>query len=100
MLVINRVLARARSRANDDGAILVTVIVVMFVGFIVAATIAASIMFTIGANDSNQDRTEAFIAAESGRDAAVAAVTAGCTSTTVTGSDPTYATQIYSTSGS
>ncbi|WP_442575420.1 hypothetical protein ACSBPH_16630 [Microbacterium sp. F51-2R] len=100
MLVINRLVARAKSPRNDSGAILVTVVVVMFVGFIVAATIAASVMFTIGANDTNKDRTEAFIAAESGRDVGVAAITAGCAATTLTGTNPTYTTKIYSTSGS
>ncbi|WP_194408814.1 hypothetical protein [Microbacterium cremeum] len=51
-----------------------TVVVVMFVGFIIAATIAASVMFTISANQDNKDRTEAFIAAESGRDVAVGSI--------------------------
>ncbi|QIG40936.1 DUF342 domain-containing protein [Microbacterium sp. 4R-513] len=97
--MIQRLLARAKFRSDESGAILVTVVVVMFVGFIVAATIAASVMFTIGANDTNKDRTEAFIAAESGRDVGVAAVTAGCTATTLTGTNPTYTTKIYSTSG-
>lgn len=75
MLVIDKLIARARHRAQDDaGAVLVTVVVVMFVGFIIAATIAASVMFTIEANVDNRDRTEAFIAAESGRDVAVASI--------------------------
>lgn len=99
MLVIQRALRRAK-RADDDGAILVTVVIVMFVGFVVASTIAASVLFTIGANSSNKDRTVAFIAAESGRDDGVAAVTRGCSSTTLTGTNPTYTTTIYSTSGS
>lgn len=75
MLVIDKAIARARLRAHDDsGAVLVTVVVIMFVGFIIAATIAAAVMFTIGANVDNRDRTEAFIAAESGRDVAVASI--------------------------
>ncbi|WP_133544368.1 hypothetical protein [Microbacterium sp. BK668] len=98
--MINRLLHRGKTRGDESGAILVTVVVVMFIGFIVAATIAASVMFTIGANDTNLDRTEAFIAAESGRDVAVAAITAGCSATTLTGTSPTYTTTIYSTTGS
>jgi hypothetical protein len=72
MLVTTRLIDRVRERrADDEGAILVTVVVVMLVGFIIAATIAATVVFTIGANDTNKDRTGAFIAAESGRDVAL-----------------------------
>lgn len=83
MSVIRRMLDRARAtrgtrpehvRTDDTGAMLVAVVVVMLVGFIVAATIAATVLFTIRANASNRVVTQAFIAAESGRDAAVAAV--------------------------
>lgn len=78
MLVIDNFAQRGRAARNDEsGAILVTVVVVMLVGFVIAATIAASVIFTIGANEANEDRTEAFIAAESGRDVAVAAVAKG-----------------------
>jgi hypothetical protein len=74
-------LETARSRArdvreDDAGVSLVAVIVVMLVGFIIASTIAASVLFTIQANASNRTVTQAFISAESGRDAAVAAVAA------------------------
>src|SRR5205085_6598294 len=99
MLVINRLLAREQPRRDDSGAILVTVVVVMFVGFIVAAAIAASVIGTIGANDTNKDRTQAFIAAESGRDVGVAKVAGGCSATTLTGTNPTYTTKIYATAG-
>jgi Tfp pilus assembly protein PilX len=69
VLVIN---GKLRRRADDDdGAVLITVVVVMLVGFIIAVTVAASVMFTIEANVGNKDRTQAFVAAESGRDAAV-----------------------------
>lgn len=75
MLVIHRILDRARTRAGDDtGAVLVAVVVVMLVGFIVAVAVAASVVFTIDANATNRSSTQAFIAAESGRDAALAAV--------------------------
>lgn len=89
MLVINRILRRARGGAEDDsGAVLVTVVVVMFVGFIVAATIAASVIFTIGANVDNTDRTEAFIAAESGRDRAFSGIATNCTDTVFESRNP------------
>lgn len=73
MLVVKRFMRRARRPASDDdGAVLVTVVVVMFVGFLIAATIAASVTFTISANSNNREVTSAFIAAESGRDTALA----------------------------
>ncbi|KAF2416375.1 hypothetical protein [Microbacterium sp. B35-30] len=67
---------------DDSGAVLVTVVVVMLVGFVIAVTIAASVFFTIGANQGNKSSTQAFIAAESGRDAIIAAVSdpAACSS--------------------
>ncbi len=68
----------SRRRTDDSGAVLVTVVVVMFVGFIVATVIASSVLFTITSNVGNVDRTQAFIAAESGRDTAVAALKDGC----------------------
>lgn len=71
---MNGIRTRWTARDDDSGAILVTVVVVMFVGFIIAATIAASVIFTVSANVDNRDRTQAFIAAESGRDVAVAAL--------------------------
>lgn len=72
MLAVNRLTFRTRrAPAGDDGAVLVTVVVVMFVGFLVAATIAASVVATITANSANKSSTSSFIAAESGRDAAM-----------------------------
>lgn len=63
-----------RRGSNEDGAVLATVVVVMLVGFVIAVTIAASVLFTIQSNASNKDRTQAFIAAESGRDVAVGSI--------------------------
>lgn len=112
MLVIDRLRSaqqRALARPDDDGAVLVTVVVVMFVGFIIAATIAASVVFTIGANVDNKDRTQAFIAAESGRDVAVASLKSAITSTglncgavamsanSAAGANPKYSYSIRST---
>ncbi|KQP71018.1 hypothetical protein ASF40_04135 [Microbacterium sp. Leaf288] len=53
---------------------LITVVVVMLVGFVIAVAVAASVMFTIDANVGNKDRTQAFIAAESGRDVALGSI--------------------------
>ncbi|KJL42533.1 hypothetical protein RS82_02090 [Microbacterium trichothecenolyticum] len=92
MLVINQSLRRARS--NDDGAVLVTIAIVMLVGFVIASLIAASVLFTIRANATNKGQTQAFIAAESGRDVAMATM-ASCSATHFTGTDPTYDTTIY-----
>lgn len=113
MLVIRRFLDRVRIlqrplREDDDaGAILVAVVVVMLVGFVVAVAIAASVVFTIGANVTNRSNTQAFIAAESGRDAAVAQLIQAidsegdlhCNAGTLTGngSNPTYTFTIHST---
>jgi Tfp pilus assembly protein PilX len=103
MLVINRV----EHRRNDEGAVLVTVVVVMLVGFIVATVIAASVLFTIRSNVGNTDRTQAFISAESGRDAALASLSGAinsagdlvCTPAMLVddGSDPAYTYKIRST---
>ncbi|MGN6219871.1 MAG: hypothetical protein ACTHNQ_10215 [Microbacterium sp.] len=82
---------------------LVTVVVVMLVGFVIAVTIAASVMFTIGANADNKDQTQAFIAAESGRDAALAHIAAGCNAAAFplkpTGGDVDYSATIAVTTG-
>ena len=60
---------RGARHADDEGAVLVTVVVVMFVGFVIATVIAASRSFSpFQANASNKSTTQAFIAAESGRD--------------------------------
>lgn len=69
-MLVTRSAARLH-RSDDDGAVLVTVVVVMLVGFVIATLIAASVLFTIQSNVGNKDRTQAFIAAESGRDVAV-----------------------------
>lgn len=98
MLVINRFLRR--TRADDSGAVLVTVLVVMLVGFIVASVVAASVLFAIRSNVGNRSRTQAFIAAESGRDVAIAAITAGCSATAFSGTvDPIYTSTVYVTAG-
>lgn len=94
MLAIVR-LAYRRGR-EDDGAVLVTIVIVMLVGFVIASVIAASVLFTIRTNASNKSLTQAFIAAESGRDVAVAAIPT-CTSATTRflGSNPTYDTRVF-----
>lgn len=97
-----------RHRLHDEsGAALVVVIILMLFGFLVAATVAASVVFTIGANATNRSNTQAFIAAESGRDAARAQLTHAidsngdlhCNAGTLTGSgaSPHYSFTIHST---
>ncbi len=70
--------SRADSSDDDKGVALVVVLVVMLVGFVIVATVAASVMFTFTANNGNQIRTQAFIAAESGRDQMLAQYLASC----------------------
>ncbi len=100
MLVIQRVMKRARSHPDSDsGAVLITVVLVMFLGFLVASIVATSVLWTIQTNYENRSETQAFVAAESGRDVAVASIAAGCTTTSFSGADPQYASTIYVTSG-
>lgn len=84
---MNRIHAASSREHDERGAVLVTVVIVMLVGFVIAATIAASVMFTIDANAVNKENTSAFVAAESGRDVAIAnlasAVIAGPTGDTI-----------------
>lgn len=69
MLVIHKLVSRRD--AADEGAVLVTVVVVMLIGFVIATLIAASVLSTIQSNASNKRTTQAFVSAESGRDVAV-----------------------------
>jgi hypothetical protein len=62
---------------RETGAVLVTVVVVMFIGVVIATTVAATVTYTLGANADNQDRTSAYIAAESGRDVGLANLVGG-----------------------
>ena len=64
----------------------------MFVGVIIATAIAAAVVVTMGSNLRNKDRTQSFIAAESGRDAAVDALSDGCAASDFSGSgsNPAY----------
>lgn len=102
MLVMRRILERVRgtARTDDRGAVLVAVVVVMLVGFVIAATVAATVTFTIQANVGNRSNTQAFIAAESGRDAIVAKIADGCASDTdmaASSAAPDYTATAYPT---
>ena len=99
MLVLGRLFPTRSDRRDDRGAILVTVVVVMFVGFIIASVIAASVVFTIRANDGNRDNLDAFVAAESGRDVALATITGTCAITAPLTSTmaPEFTTTVYMT---
>ncbi|MDQ0614917.1 Tfp pilus assembly protein PilX [Microbacterium sp. W4I4] len=95
MLVTRRLMGRADS--NDAGAALVAVIIIMVVGMIAAATIAAGVVFAMSSNASNKATTQAFVAAESGRDAALDAVVASSCSLTASNSDPAHGPVFYAT---
>jgi len=97
MLVMQRYVKLRRG--DDSGAVLVTVVVVMLVGFVVATMVAASVLFTIQANAENTDVTQAFISAESGRDAAVKELAGTCDETDFTGSAPDFVSAIYLAEG-
>lgn len=96
-------LMRTRPRRDEDeGAVLVTVIVVMLVGFVVASLVAASVLYTLQANAQNTDTTQAFVSAESGRDAAVAGLAGTCSQTSFQNEvdeTPVYASAIYPVDG-
>ena len=99
MLKVKRLVAK---RHDDEGAALVTVVVVMLIGFVIATTIAASVLVTISANSKNADRTDAFIAAESGRDAVRAYLAGACSMgdfPIVSGGDVKYSATIKVTAG-
>ncbi|NLP85911.1 hypothetical protein HF576_18935 [Microbacterium sp. CFH 90308] len=100
--MIERIRTRTRESGSDDrGAVLVTVVIVMIVGFIAASVIAASVLFVIRSNDDNRDNLDAFVAAESGRDVAVSEVVNSCSiSAPLTGTAPTYTATVYTTEGS
>lgn len=85
----------SRSRhEGDDGAALITVVVLMLVGLVAAVLIAAYVTFAIGSNSINASRTQAFVAAESGRDVMLAAVMsdpcASAVPNVTTGGGPRY----------
>lgn len=85
--------ARIRAARDEEGLALLTVVVVMLVGFVVAASVAASLLFTITANVGNKGQTQAFVAAESGRDEVRAQIADGCTDAAelhAEGTGPTY----------
>lgn len=102
-LIVNR-RTRAWGTADQDdaGVALVVVLIFMFLGAIVASAVAMMVVTTIQSTSSNRMATQEYVAAESGRDAAVAAVAQGiktgdgtlaCSSpgfTVAPGGDPTY----------
>ncbi|MFB7885671.1 hypothetical protein [Microbacterium sp. NPDC056057] len=89
-----RISTRRDGDKEDDaqaGLALVMVLVLMLVGFVIASLVAASVLFTFRANEDNLSNTQAFVAAESGRDAMLAAVMAnGCTKSIADSTSPTY----------
>ncbi|MEN8603077.1 hypothetical protein [Microbacterium rhizosphaerae] len=76
------------------------VVVVMLLGFIIASTIAATVLFTIQANSTNRSTTQAFIAAESGRDQVVSQIVNACSGMSATSTSPQFTSQAYTTTGS
>jgi len=101
MLLIHDLSARwRRSRAEDEGVALVLVVFVMLIGLIATATIAAAIFFVINGNVGNRRSTQSFIAAESGRDSVVAALTAAnaansCSASTMSANSMSQASGPY-----
>jgi hypothetical protein len=98
MLVIRDHIDRSRG-SDDSGAVLITALVVFLVGFMISISIDGTVIFTIQSNATNDGRGQAFIAAESGRDAAIAAIAAGACTVTGTGTDPQYTFALKSTQG-
>ena len=90
-----------RGVGKDDGAAIVTVVIVMLVGFVIASVVAASVMSTIRANAGNSAQTQAFIAAESGRDEAVEYLssvgTCSAGALDFEGTSPDYSATVYVT---
>jgi hypothetical protein len=87
MLAMMRRLRAGGDRAHDEddaGAALVIVVLLMLLGFVVASSIAAAVFLTTSSNITNRKMTQAFVAAESGRDAVVAALIAANTANNCT----------------
>ncbi len=66
-----------RAPGDDAGVALVVVLILMFLGAIAASAVAMMVMTTIQSTSSNKVATQEYVAAESGRDAAVATVAQG-----------------------
>lgn len=88
-----------RRRGDDAGAALVPVLVVMVVGFLVVTLVGAAAMFATQATQRDAERAQAFIAAESGRDAALSRLVSGTCTPTVTGTDPVFTATVHAVSG-
>lgn len=88
-------------RADNEGVALIAVLMVMLVGFIAVASIAAAAMFVIRANVTNKGTTQSFIAAESGRDQMLARYLASCATSIPdsTATAPLYKNVIVVSSG-
>lgn len=66
-----------RAADDDAGVALVVVLILMFLGAIAASAVAMMVVTTIQSTSSNKIATQEYVAAESGRDAAVATVAQG-----------------------
>ena len=66
-----------RAAGDDAGVALVVVLILMFLGAIAASAVAMMVVTTIQSTSSNKVATQEYVAAESGRDAAVATVAQG-----------------------
>jgi len=87
-MAMSRAMTRSWRKGDDRGAALVTVVVVMMVGVAAALLIAAYVTYAIWTNGNNASRTQAFIAAESGRDAVLAKMLLSPCDLTVQQNDP------------
>lgn len=93
---------RAARPTDDRGASLVLVIALMAVGFIVSALVASACLFALQQTTNARGNVQSFAAAEAGRDAVVAAMTASAancnpTNPRFTGTDPGYEVTVYAT---
>lgn len=78
MLALTQRSHRPDEVKNDDaGAALVIVVILMLVGAVIASAVAMMVMTTIQSTSSNRQVTQQYVAAESGRDAAVSAIAEG-----------------------
>lgn len=100
MLVIRRSIRSRVQKDDDQGAAFVAVLVVMLVGVIAAALVAASVLFTIESNAKNKSTTQAFVAAESGRDQMLATIVASpCTKSIADASSAPFYFSVSATVG-
>ena len=99
-MLLSRLAGRGRQR-DDEGAALVTVVVLMILCFTVVSVVASSSIFGIRSTADDESRLQALAAAEGGRDYTLSRIRDGCTATGYTNpaGAPTFTTEVHWVAG-